>query len=82
VLNSKYYLRDAKYINTSTLLTLFKRIRYYLQEVIIAKQILKTYKKLFNLQHSTLRNEVKQIFNVLKRRFPFLKSIIAYNLLI
>jgi hypothetical protein len=43
MLNGKYYLKDASYINTSALLTLFKRIKYHSREIIIAKEILKTY---------------------------------------
>jgi hypothetical protein len=30
MLNSKYYFKNASYINTSALLPLFKRVRYYL----------------------------------------------------
>jgi hypothetical protein len=33
------------------------------------------------MRYSTLRNEVKRIFSILKRRFPFLKIDIEYNLL-
>jgi hypothetical protein len=72
VLNGRYYLNNASYINTSFLLTPFRRTRYHLREVIIARVPLKTLKELFNLRHLTLRNKVKRIFNVLKRRFPFL----------
>jgi hypothetical protein len=43
MLNSRYYLNNARYINTKTILTLFKRIRYYLREFIIAKEVLETY---------------------------------------
>jgi hypothetical protein len=43
MLNGKYYFKDAGYININTFLTLFKRIRYYLKEIIIAKEILKIY---------------------------------------
>jgi hypothetical protein len=49
VLNGRYYLGNISYINTSFLLTLFRRIRYYLRKVIIVKVPLKTFKELFNL---------------------------------
>jgi hypothetical protein len=41
--NSRYYLSNTRYVNTRTILTLFKRIRYYLREIIIAREVLKTY---------------------------------------
>jgi hypothetical protein len=72
VLNGRYYLNDISYINTSFLLTPFRQIRYHLRKVIIAKVPFKTLEELFNLRHLTLKNKVKCIFNVLKRRFPFL----------
>jgi hypothetical protein len=43
MLNSKYYFNNAKYVNIGTILTLFKRIKYYLYEIIIVKKVLKTY---------------------------------------
>jgi hypothetical protein len=49
VLNGRYYFSNASYINTSYLLIPFRRIKYYLREVIIAKELLKTFKELFNL---------------------------------
>jgi hypothetical protein len=72
VLNSRYYFNNISYINISFLLTLFRRTRYYLYKVIIAKAPFKTFKEFFNLRHLTLKNKVKRIFNILKRRFLFL----------
>jgi hypothetical protein len=79
--NGIFYLGDVGYVNTRSILTLFRKTRYYLREVITAKEVPKTYQELFNLRHSTLRNEVERIFGVLKRRFPFLKTDIEYDLL-
>ena len=79
--NGRFYLGDAGYVNTRSILTLFRRTRYHLREVIATKEVPETYQELFNLRHSTLRNKVKRIFSVLKRRFPFLKTDIEYDLL-
>jgi hypothetical protein len=41
--NSRFYLGDAGYVNTRSILTLFRRTRYYLHKVITAKEVPKTY---------------------------------------
>jgi len=79
--NGRFYLGDAGYVNTGTILTPFRRTRYHLREVIAAGEVPETYQELFNMRHSTLRNEVERIFGVLKRRFPFLKTDMEYDLL-
>jgi hypothetical protein len=43
VLNSRFYLSDTGYVNTRSILTLFRRTRYYLREVIATKEVPKTY---------------------------------------
>jgi hypothetical protein len=80
--NGRYYLGDAGYVNTGNILTPFKKTRYYLREIIVARDALETYQEFFNLRYSTLRNEIKRIFRVLKRRFLFLQTSMEYNLLI
>jgi hypothetical protein len=79
--NGRYYLSNVGYVNIRNILTLFRRIRYHLREIIAARDALETYQELFNLQHSTLRNEIKRIFGVLKRRFLFLQTLMEYDLL-
>jgi hypothetical protein len=79
--NGRYYLGNAGYVNTRNILTPFKRTRYHLHEIIAAKDAPETYQELFNLRHSTLKNEIKRIFKVLKRRFLFLQTPIEYDLL-
>jgi hypothetical protein len=79
--NGRFYFGDAGYVNTGSIPTPFRRTRYHLREVIAAKEVPETYQELFNLRHSTLRNKVERIFGVLKRRFPFLKTDIEYDLL-
>jgi hypothetical protein len=79
--NGRYYLGDARYVNTGNILIPFKRTRYHLRKIIAAKNALETYQELFNLQHSTLRNEIERIFRVLKRRFLFLQTLMKYDLL-
>jgi hypothetical protein len=41
--NGRFYLGDAGYVNTGSILTLFRRTRYYLREVIATKEVPKTY---------------------------------------
>jgi hypothetical protein len=79
--NGRYYLGDAGYVNTPAILTPLRRTRYHLREQYTSRCRPETYKELFNLRHSSLRNEIKRIFGVLKRRFPFLKTAMEYNLL-
>jgi hypothetical protein len=78
---SRFYLGNTGYINTGYILIPFRRTRYHLRKIITAGEVPETYKELFNLRYSVLRNEVKYIFGVLKRCFPFLKANIEYNLL-
>ena len=49
VFNSKYYLGNIGYINIGNILTPFRRIRYYLREIIITRDIPEMYQELFNL---------------------------------
>lgn len=79
--NGRYYLGDAGYVNTGNILTPFRRTRYHLREIIAARDAPETYQELFNLRHSTLRNEIERIFGVLKRRFLFLQTPMEYDLL-
>jgi hypothetical protein len=72
VLNNRYYLNNVGYINIRNILIFFKRIKYYLYKIIIAKDVLKIYQEFFNLRYSTLRNKIKRIFKVLKYCFLFL----------
>jgi len=86
---NKYYLADVKYTNKDWFLTFYRDVVYYLKETIgagfryvksllntVTNHIFKPYnkKELFNLRHSFLRNVIKRIFDILKRRFKIFRS--------
>ena len=48
------------------------KIRYHLKKQIDIDKKPENVKELFNLRHSQLRNVIKKIFDVLKRRFLFM----------
>jgi hypothetical protein len=74
----KYYLGDAGYANSSTLLTPYRGVRYHLNEYLAGNQRPQTPQELFNLRHSTLRNVIERIFGVMKRRFQVLNLAARY----
>jgi hypothetical protein len=41
--NGRFYFGDAGYVNTRSILTPLRSTRYYLREVIAAKEVPKTY---------------------------------------
>ena len=43
MLNRRYYLGKASYVNISAILTPFKRIKYYLREQYAIRELLKIY---------------------------------------
>jgi hypothetical protein len=59
---------------------LYRGTRYYLREIALAGLKLTTYKELFNLRHSSLRNAIERIFGILKRRFKILNTPPEYDL--
>ena len=72
--NNRYFLADAGYVNRGTILTPYRNVKYHLKEQYGAKDTPQTKEELFNLRHSSLRNEIERIFGVLKKRFLFLKT--------
>ena len=78
--NNRYFLADAGYVNRGTILTPYRNVKYHLKEQYGAKDTPQTKEELFNLRHSSLRNEIERIFGVLKKRFPFLKTAHQYSL--
>lgn len=65
----KYYLADAGYANSATLLVPYRATRYHLREIRNAAQKPETKEELFNYRHSSLRNAVERTFGVFKRRW-------------
>ena len=78
--NNRYFLADAGYVNRGTILTPYRNVKYHLKEQYSAKDTPQTKEELFNLRHSSLRNEIERIFGVLKKRFLFLKTAHQYSL--
>jgi hypothetical protein len=70
----KYWLGDAGYPNTETILTLYQSVRYHLKEQRKANQKPQNAKELFNLRHSSLRNAIERIFGVLKSKYQILQG--------
>ena len=75
----KYYLGDAGYGLSTTVLTPYRGVRYHLQEFEINGSGPVNSKELFNLRHSSLRNVVERIFGIVKARFPVLKKMSPYE---
>lgn len=68
----KYWLGDARYSNTDTVLILYRSTKYHLKEQYKSKQKPQNAKELFNLRHSSLRNVIERIFGVVKRKYRIL----------
>ena len=62
------------------MLTPYKGVKYHLRETALAKLRPSTYQELFNLRHSSLRNAIKRIFSILKRRFKILNTLPEYSI--
>ncbi|XP_028086314.1 uncharacterized protein LOC114287237 [Camellia sinensis] len=73
----KYYLVDAGFTNMPRFLAPFHSQRYHLQE--FHDRHYSGPKELFNHQHSSLRNVRERTFDVLKKRFPILRSMPNYK---
>ena len=77
--DGKYYLADAGYHNMDYLLCPYHGVCYHLKEQAAAGKKPINKEELFNLCHSSLRNVVKRIFGVTKRRFQIFKFALEYN---
>ena len=63
-----YYLRDSGYPNAEGFFTPYRGQRYHLQEWRDTRNALTTGKEYFNMKHSSERNVIKRVFNLLKGR--------------
>ena len=70
--DGKYVLGDAGFPNCDLCLTLYRGVRYYLQEWARGNKKPQNKEELYNLRHSRLRNVVERIFGVVKARFKIL----------
>lgn len=68
----KFYLTDAGYGVTNTILSPYRGVRYHLRESYTSGLRPANAKELFNLRHASLRNVVERAIGVLKKRFPVL----------
>ena len=78
ILEGKYYLADAGYLNAGPYLSPYRGTRYHLREQALANLKPSTYQELFNLRHLSLRNIIERIFSILKRTFKCLNMPIEY----
>jgi hypothetical protein len=76
----KYWLGDAGYPNSDTILTPYRGTRYHLKEQRLAGKKPENPKELFNLRHASLRNVIERIFGVVKRKYQILRSPSEYSI--
>jgi hypothetical protein len=76
--HGKFYLVDAGYANTPQFLAPYRGTRYHIQEQGRAHQRPWDYKELFNLCHAQLRNHIERTIDILKMRFPILRTASRY----
>ena len=76
----KYWLGDAGYPNTDTILVPYRATRYHLKEQRLSGKRPENSKELFNLRHASLRNVIERIFSVVKRKYQILKTPSEYSL--
>jgi hypothetical protein len=78
--SKKYWLGDAGYSNSNTVLVPYRGTRYHLKEQHVLGKKPENSKELFNLRHASLRNVVERIFGVLKRKYQILQSPSEYSM--
>lgn len=71
-MSGKFYLGDAGFGLSSTIVTPYGRTRYHLKEY--SQRGPETPQELFNHRHSSLRNCIERSFGVLKKRFRIIAS--------
>lgn len=76
----KYWLGDAGYPNTDTILVPYRGTRYHLKEQRLAGKKPENSKELFNLRHASLRNVIERIFGVVKRKYQILRTPSEYSI--
>jgi len=76
----KYWLGDAGYSNTDTILVPYRATRYHLKEQRLSSKKPENYKELFNLRHASLRNVIERIFGVIKKKYQILRTPSEYSI--
>ena len=76
----RYWLGDAGYANTDTVLVPYRATRYHLKEQRNSGLKPENYKELFNLRHASLRNVIERIFGVVKRKYQILRTPSEYSI--
>jgi hypothetical protein len=76
----KYWLGDAGYPNSETVLVPYRQTRYHLKEQRMSGKKPENSKELFNLRHASLRNVIERIFGVLKRKYQILRTPSEYSI--
>jgi hypothetical protein len=77
---NKYWLGDAGYANSDTILVPYRGTRYHLKEQINAGKKPENPKELFNLRHASKRNVIERIFGVVKRKYQILRTPSEYSM--
>ncbi|KAL5480800.1 hypothetical protein ACEPAI_9740 [Sanghuangporus weigelae] len=77
---SKFYLGDAGFSASTSVLVPYRGVRYHLREWHAGNQNPRPQnaKELFNLRHAQARNVVERIFGVFKRRFSIINAAPEY----
>ena len=75
----KFYLGDAGYALSPTVLTPYRGVRYHLKEWAQGNRRPQNAKELYNLRHSSLRNVIERIFGVVKKRFPLIVTMRSFE---
>ena len=76
----KYWLGDAGYPNSDTILVPYRGTRYHLKEQRLAGKKPENSKELFNLRHASKRNVIERIFGVVKRKYQILRTPLEYSM--
>jgi len=76
----RYFLADAGYGNSSSLLTPYPKTRYHLREQWAQGETPASKEELFNLRHAQLRNAIERIFGILKRKFMILQKPAEFSI--
>jgi hypothetical protein len=76
----KYWLGNAGYPNSDTILVPYRGVRYHLKEQRLAGKRPENSKELFNLRHSSKQNVIERIFSIVKRKYQILGSPSKYSI--
>jgi hypothetical protein len=79
-LPGKYWLGDAGYPNSDTVLVPYQSTQYHLKEQRLAGKKPENSKELFNLRHASLWNIIERIFGVVKRKYQILQQPAEYSI--